>query len=316
MSDGLFKRSKTNPIIKPTDLPFSVNGVLNPGVAFVDGEVVLLLRIEDRRGVSRLHVARSTNGVDGWRIEPKALLEPGLPDYPYERWGCEDPRITQIDSRTWMIAYTAYSPFGPGVALAKTDDFVSVTRLGLVMSPNNKDATLFPEKIDGKWMMLHRPVTGTGEHVWYACSDDLQHWALPGVLLTAGGGPWWDGLKVGSGAPPICTDKGWLMIFHGVKQAGGGHFIYRLGLALLDGDNPRNLVARSSEWAFAPEEEYEQRGLVPDVVYTCGALERGDEIWMYYGGADTVVALAIAKTSDLINFALEHDFLHKKQRDE
>ena len=108
MNRDLFVRSKANPIIKPTDLPFNVNGVLNPGVAFVDEEVVLLLRIENRRGISGLYVARSANGVDGWRIEQEALLEPRLVEYPYEKWGCEDPRVTQIGPHTWMIAYTAY----------------------------------------------------------------------------------------------------------------------------------------------------------------------------------------------------------------
>ncbi len=177
--------------------------------------------------------------VDGWRIERQALLEPRLAEYPYEKWGCEDPRVTQIGPHTWMIAYTAYSPFGPGVALAKTEDFVSVDRLGLVMAPN-KDATLFPEKTRGSWLMLHRPETSSGEHIWYASSDDLLHWALPDVLLPTNGGPWWDGLRVGTGAPPIRTEKGWLLIYHGVKEAGHGHPIYRLGLALLDLEDPRS----------------------------------------------------------------------------
>ena len=129
MNRDLFVRSKANPIIKPSDLPFNVNGIYNPGVALVDGEVVLLLRIENRRGISALHVARSANGVDGWRIERKALLEPRLAEYPYERWGCEDPRVTQVGPHTWMIAYTAYSPYGPGVALARMQGRVIVQAL-------------------------------------------------------------------------------------------------------------------------------------------------------------------------------------------
>lgn len=131
------------------------------------------------------------------------------------------------------------------------------------------------------------------------------------MLLPARGGPWWDGLKVGSGAPPIKIDNGWLVIYHGVKEM-GERPIYRLGLALLDRENPRSVVARSSDWVFAPETEYEQRGLVPGVVYTCGAIERGGEIWMYYGAADTVVGLAIAKTSDLLDFVSEHDYTSHK----
>jgi len=315
MDDRVFTRHADVPLITPADLPFHANGVLNPGVAEVDGDVVLLLRIENREGISHIRVARSRNGIDGWHIANTPLLEPDLPDNPFEEWGCEDPRVTRIEPRKWIIAYTAYSRYGPAVALAITTDFETVTRIGIVMPPTNKDATVFPVRIDGAWVMLHRPVTGGQEHIWYVCSPgDMTSWQQPGILLPQRGGPWWDGLRVGVGAPPLLTDDGWLMLYHGVKDM-GNRPVYRLGLTLLDHDNPRKVLARASEWVFAPETVYEQRGLVPNVVYTCGALLRGDEVWMYYGAADTVIGLAIAKVADLLHFVRAYDFLHRVGRD-
>jgi len=313
--DKLFHRCPENPLITPALLPCEVNAVLNPGVCEVDGDVVLLLRIEDRQGLSHLRVARSRNGVDAWRIDDRPLLEPDLPEWPFEEWGCEDARVTPVGPHAWVIAYTAYSRYGPSVALATTRDFHTVERLGTVLSPTNKDATVFPQQFAGHWLMLHRPVTGEQEHIWYVRSPhDLTHWSLPGVLLAERGGPWWDGLRIGVGAPPLLTKDGWLLIYHGVKDM-GNRPVYRLGLALLDREDPRKVLARASEWVFAPETLYEQRGLVPNVVYTCGALLRGDEIWMYYGAADTVIGLARASAQQLVDFTYEHDYLHKIGRE-
>jgi predicted GH43/DUF377 family glycosyl hydrolase len=298
-----FVRYGHGPILTPQQLPFKANAVLNPGAALVDGDVVLLIRVEDRRGLSQIHVARSANGVDGWRIEEQPFLRPGIPGHPFEAWGCEDPRITQVASRKWLIAYTASSSMGPAVALASTEDFVKVTRIGVALPPTNKDAAVFPQTFNGRWMMLHRPTTGGQENIWHAQSPELKHWSQPAVLLRQRAGPWWDGQRIGVGAPPIRTDHGWLLIYHGVKEM-GDRPIYRLGIALLDLNNPRKVIARSSGWVFAAEADYEWQGLVPGVVYTCGALCRDDEVWMYYGAADTVIGLATAKLSDLLDFAL------------
>ncbi|MCE5198242.1 MAG: glycosidase [Armatimonadota bacterium] len=309
MSDGPFTRVLDRPLITPADVPVKANAVFNPGVVELDGEVLLLLRVEVRRGISEIRVARSKNGVDRWTFDERALLEPDMEEYPYEEWGCEDTRVTQVGPREWIIAYTAYSRYGPAVALARTSDFVTVERLGTVLSPTNKDAALFPETFDGHWLLLHRPVTGGQEHIWYASSpQDLTYWSQPGVLIPERGGPWWDGLRIGVGAPPIKTDRGWLLIYHGVKEA-AGHPVYRLGLALLDPKNPRKMIARASDWCFGPEVGYEQYGLVPNVVFTCGTLTRGDEIWMYYGAADTSVGLATAKLEDLTDFVIINDYL-------
>ena len=311
MGPKVFRRHGNKPLLRAEDLRLQVDAVFNPGVVEVDGDVVLLLRIEDRQGISQVRVARSRNGVDGWEVADAPLLQPDLPEFPFEEWGCEDARVTQVGPREWIIAYTAYSRYGPAVALATTSDFLSAQRLGVVMSPTNKDATVFPQAFDGVKILLHRPVTGGYEHIWYASSGDgYTNWSEPGVLLAERGGPWWDGLRIGVGAPPLRTDQGWLLIYHGVKDM-AGHGVYRLGLALLDPDNPRKVLARASRWVFGPEADFEQRGLVPNVVYTCGALLRGDDLWMYYGAADTVIGLAIAKLSDLLNFVQQYDYLHQ-----
>lgn len=304
-----FVRMGNRPVLTVDSLPFRANAVLNPGVAEIKGETVLLLRVEDSRGISQIRAARSRNGVDNWHIDDYPLLEPDLPEHPFEEWGCEDARVTRIGPHQWLIAYTALSRYGPAVSLATTPDLRSVTRLGVVMSPTNKDAAIFPEQFGDMWIMLHRPVTAGYEHIWYVSGESsFVHWTSPGILLPQRRGPWWDALRIGVGSPPIRTDEGWLLIYHGAKET-MGHPVYRLGVALLDLDNPRKVVARSSDWVFAPDTDYEQRGLAPNVVYTCGALTRGDELWMYYGAADTVVGLAVARTSDLLRFVHEYDYL-------
>lgn len=158
-------------------------------------------------------------------------------------------------------------------------------------------------------MMLHRPVAGEQEHIWYASSNDLIHWSHPGILIPERGGPWWDGLKLGAGAPPIRTDEGWLLIYHGVKGV-AGNLLYRLGLALLDTNNHRRVIARTAEWVFSPTADYERRGDALNVVYTCGALVRGEEVWMYYGAADYCICLATAPIADLLRAVHELDYIH------
>ena len=300
METRLFQRWPQNPIISPTDLPFRGSSVLNPGATEQDDEVVLILRVEDCTGCSNLHVARSKDGVTDWRIEKNPILRYGEPEWRYEEWGCEDARITYISKeKRWYITYTAYSSNGAAVALARTDDLVQAERVGLIFSPNNKDAVLFPRKFDGRWAVLHRPDAGGIEHIWSAYSPDLVHWGEPHCVVPELGGAAWDGVKVGAGPPPILTKYGWLLIYHGVK-AYGSQLVYRAGVAMLDKDRPHKVVARSPNWIFQAEAQYELSGLVPNVVFPTGLLLRGDELWMYYGAADTCVCLATAKLDNIL----------------
>ncbi len=300
----LFKRYDHNPLLTFRQMPYQCHSVFNCGATLLNGETVLLLRVEDLEGRSHLTVARSEDGVTVWRIDDHPLLHPDDGN-PYEAFGCEDARITYIaEEQTYVIAYTAYSPYGAGVALAKTQDFTSVERLGLMLAPNNKDAAVFPRKINGKFWMLHRPVAGSLEHIWLTDSPDLRHWGSPYCILKERGGPFWDGRKVGANIPPIETSEGWLVLYHGVKQMPGGP-TYRMGAALLDLDDPRRLIARLPYWILAPHEWYEVTGDVPNVVFACGAVVRGDDIDLYYGGADTNICLATANIPNLLRALLE-----------
>ena len=155
----LFLRARGNPLLTAQRWPDPVNAVLNPGAALVDGVTVLLCRVEDRRGISQLTVARSADGVSNWVVDPTPLLSPSA-GHPQEAWGVEDPRITRVDELDcWVIAYTAFGPQGPAVALATTRDFTSVQRLGVVRPPEDKNAALLPRRVGGDFILFHRPVS-------------------------------------------------------------------------------------------------------------------------------------------------------------
>ena len=301
LTNELFRRDKRNPLITPRGMPYLCAAVFNPGATMVGDETLLLLRVEDLEGKSHLTVARSGDGVTDWRVETEPLLSPSHDAGPYEEFGCEDPRITYLkDLGKWVIAYTAYSPFGAGVALATTADFQAVERFGLVLPPNNKDAAVFPRKIKGNYYMLHRPAAGTIEHIWLTVSDDLIHWGRPWCILMERGGPMWDGYKVGADTVPIETEEGWLILYHGVKLFAAGP-TYRMGAALLDLEDPRRMIARLPYWILGPHEHYEVAGAVPNIVFACGHTQIGDEIRVYYGAADSVVCLATASVTEILD---------------
>jgi beta-1,4-mannooligosaccharide/beta-1,4-mannosyl-N-acetylglucosamine phosphorylase len=298
LEETLFVRSSLNPLITVKDLPCQANAVFNAGVADLGDEVLLLLRVESSSGRSHLIVARSKDGIRGWQVEDLALLHPA-DGCPYETSGVEDCRITWVEELdSWVVAYVAYTDQGPGVALAKTRDFRSVERIGLVLPPEDKNAALFPRRFDGLYAMLHRPSVGGGS-IWISYSPDLLFWGKPALLLPARGGPWWDACRVGTGPPPIETEAGWLLIYHGVKEVAGGP-IYRMGAALLDRDEPHRLVGRARRWLLSPEEDYERTGDAPNVVFSCGGIVRGDELWTYYGAADCRLCLATANIPEIL----------------
>ncbi len=231
---------------------------------------------------------------------------PDRENHPEEYWGIEDPRITWVpELRKYAIVYTSFSQAGPSVALAFTKDFKTFERRGEIMPPENKDAALLPRRIGGNWALIHRPVspTGTGAHMWISYSPDLRHWGSHKIILRARKGPWWDANKIGISPPPIETDQGWLAIYHGVRHTGAG-CLYRLGLALLDLQTPEKCLLRGESWVFGPEEGYEREGDVGNVVFPCGYTlgPDGDAIHLYYGGADTCIALATGSVNDLLDW--------------
>ena len=209
----------------------------------------------------------------------------------------------------WAVAYTSYSKAGPLVSLATTKDFKSFRRLGAVMPPEDKDAALFPVQFGGRWAMIHRPIsTGFwkfGAHIWISFSPDLRHWGDHFQVIPARQGSWWDANKIGLSAPPLETSEGWLILYHGVKTTASGS-IYRLGLALLDLEDPTHLTHRCDPWVFGPRAPYEREGDVDDVVFPCGWVLEGETIRMYYGGGDFTVALATANMPEILNFVSQY----------
>ena len=163
-----FTRNPANPILSAEDWPYPINSVFNAAAVLLpDGDTLLLCRVEDRTGLSHLCAARSANGVDGWRIDSRPTLMADPRQFPEEIWGIEDPRITFVpELKQYAVAYTSFARGGPGVSLALTRDFRSFERIGVIMPPEDKDADLFPRRINGYWAMIHRPVTPTGAHMW------------------------------------------------------------------------------------------------------------------------------------------------------
>ena len=304
----LFRRHPGNPILCAEDWPYPANSVFNPGAATDDTATVLLARVEDLRGISHLTAARSANGVDGWVIDAEPLLAPEF-EVESEQWGFEDPRVVWVgELERWVITCTAYGPAGPAVYLATTADFTSVERQGIVRQAEDKNAALLPYRIDGRWILLHRPKTefgGARGEILLSRSPDLTSWSAPEQVLQPRAGAWWDSLRIGLGPPPLRTEHGWLLIYHGVKDTVAGE-VYRVGLALLDLDEPTRVLRRLPTWVLAPLALYERTGDVPNVIFPCGLVHdvaRG-EIRLYYGAADSSICLAIAQLDELLETVL------------
>lgn len=305
----LLRRHGTNPILRGADWPYPVHSVFNPGAAtLADGTTLLLCRVEDFRGHSHLCAARSANGIDGFEVDPQPTLRADPETYPEELWGIEDPRITFVpELGKYAIVYTAFSRSGPGVALALTEDFKHFERVGLIMQPDDKDACLLPRRIGGNFALIHRPMADTGAHIWISYSPDLHNWGGHKLVLPARKGGWWDANKVGLSPPLIETDEGWLMLYHGVRHTASGA-LYRVGLALLALDEPDRCIRRGSPWFFGPELPYECAGDVNNVVFPCGYTigRDGDTVNLYYGAADSVIALAQTSIREMLAWLAEY----------
>lgn len=306
----LLKRHPANPLLTAFDWPYFVNTVFNPAaVRLPSGETLLLCRVEDCSGRSHFCAARSPDGVTDWNIDLHPTFQADPERHPEEVWGVEDPRVVWVEELdSYAVTYTCYSHRGPGVSLALTKDFKDFQRIGHLFPPDDKDATLLPRRIDGRWVMIHRPVPAHGRaHIWISFSPDLRHWGDHTVLVEARRGSWWDAYKIGLGPPPIETRDGWLMMYHGVRDTAAG-CLYRLGLALLDPEDPKRCLLRATRWIMGPERDYERTGDVGDVVFPCGFTlgEDGDTLNLYYGAADTSIALATGSVQEMLDWLYEN----------
>lgn len=298
-SSDLFARANSNPILYPTNFWWESEAVFNPAAAEDENGVIhLVYRAMGKDGISRFGYARTKNGehID---YRSTAPIFESDENNEFEEKGVEDPRLSCVDGQFYMT-YTAASKYkaeepvpvwlGPDqpwrvrVSLAVTKDFKSFSRRGVILPEmDNKDAVLFPEKINGQYAILHR----LPPDIWVAYSDNLADWEKHEKVTHTRPG-FWDERRIGTGAPPIKTPAGWLVSYHGSDH----HNVYRAGFLLLDLKDPSRVLGRSGEPAFEPVEKYEKEGLVPRVVFPEGLVLRGDELLMYYGGADKVVGLA------------------------
>ncbi len=302
--ESLIQRHPGNPILTRRQVPYAVETVHNAAAVKHQGRYILLFRSHTRNGRSIIGLAESEDGI-GFRVRPEPFLVPH--DQPpfsvYEEYGVEDPRVTFLEGE-YYLTYSAYSRHGVRVGLARIRDFRSVERLSLITQTDCRNLVLFPERIDGRFVRLDRPHSGISPwSIWISYSPDLIHWGDSQILIK----PLtyhWDELKIGPGAPPIKTERGWLIIYHGVFQTMAGA-VYRLGAALLDLADPSRVLGVADDWILQPEDPWEVTGYVPNVVFTCGAVAEADgTVKIYWGGADTVLCLGTASLDRLADLCL------------
>lgn len=262
------------------------------------------LEIEDSRvfqykgasyltSISHMRLARSTDGRS-FAIEDKPAMFPALRD---EEYGIEDPRITKLGD-DYYVNYSAISRTGIATGLARTKDFENFERLGIIFAPDNRDVTILPEKIDGRYVCYHRPIAAQFRRadIWMATSPDLIHWGDNRFVMGPNRGRW-DGWRVGGGAVPIRTDKGWLSIYH----AADADQRYCLGALLTDLTQPGKVIGSSPKPILTPDAPYEKEGFFGNVVFTCGAVAEDDgRVIIYYGAADERIAAAETMLDDLV----------------
>lgn len=238
-----------------------------------DGKTIYLTSI------SHLRIARSKDG-ERFTVDDHPTI---MPEGRMESWGIEDPRVTLLDG-TYYIPYSAVSEKGVSVGLLSTIDFVTFRRDGLILAPTNKDVVLFPERVDGLYYMLHRPVPDSiGQpEMWIAQSPDLLHWGNHRFLM----GLRDSDARIGAGCIPIKTDEGWLILYHGADR----QHRYYMSAALLDLKRPEQVIARLDEPLMIPEADYEKNGFFQSVVFACGAIVKDGQVIMYYGAADDSMA--------------------------
>ncbi|HEX3040273.1 MAG TPA: glycoside hydrolase family 130 protein, partial [Caproiciproducens sp.] len=293
-------RYMENPIIGRNPIP-GVARIFNSAVLPYQGAFIGVFRGEQTDGVPYIYLGRSEDAVhwdfDGERIPfQDENGNPFMPVYAY------DPRLVKIEDTYYIMWCQDF--FGAAIGLAKTIDFKTFTRLENPFLPFNRNAVLFPRKINGKFQMLSRPSdsghTPFGD-IFLSESPDLEYWGHHRHVMSRGK-EWWETLKIGGGAAPIETSEGWLLFYHGVTGTCNG-YVYSIGGAILDIDNPSVVKYRCRNFLLTPEEWYEERGFVPNVTFPCAALTDAatGRIAIYYGAADSYVSLAFTTADEIVS---------------
>lgn len=302
----LIERYHKNPILTKDDVPYPVATVHNAAVVKFENKYMMVFRSHKLNGRSILGLAESSDGYH-FNVHDKPFMVTATEGIfkEYEEYGVEDPRIIYLEGE-FLITYSAYSRHGVRIGLAKTKDFKTIERISLITEADYRNVVIFPEKFNGLYARLDRPHSEISPWaIWISYSPDLIYWGESKLIMN----PvqyHWDEMKIGPGAPPIKTNRGWLNIYHGVFPTMDGS-VYRLGVALHDLDDPSKIVAVGDEWILQPEEIYEITGYVHNVVFTCGAVPENDgSVKIYWGGADKVMCVGTARLDDLVDHCLKN----------
>lgn len=304
MKEPIVKRYNGNPILTKDDVPYQVATVHNAGMTKYNDKYIMLFRSHLHNGRSVIGIAESTDGYN-FKVGAEPFLTPSKDGVfgEYEEYGVEDVRISKIED-DFLLTYSAYSRHGVRIGLAKTKDFKTVEKISLITQSDLRNVVIFPEKINGLYVRLDRPHSEISKwSVWISYSPDLIHWGNSKVIIKPETYHW-DEMKIGPGATPIKTDRGWLNIYHGVFETMSG-VVYRLGVALHDLNDPSIILGVSDEWILQPEDSWEITGYVPNVVFTCGAIPENDgTVKIYWGGADSVMCVGTANINELVDMCI------------
>ncbi len=299
-------RHRENPIIGRNPLP-EVSRIFNSAVLPYEGEFVGVFRGEQRDGVPHIYFGKSRDALH-WEFEAEKINFIDKNGKSFQPLYAYDPRLVKVEDTYYAI--WCQDMYGAAIGMAKTKDFKTFTRLENPFLPYNRNAVLFPRKINGNYVMLSRPCdnshTAFGD-IFISESKDLEFWGRHRHVMGKSEN-WWENLKIGGGAAPIETDRGWLLFYHGVVNTCNG-YVYSVGAAILDIDQPSKVLHRCANYILAPEEWYEERGFVPNVCFPCAALHDSESgrIALYYGCADSYVGIAYTTVSEIYDYILAHD---------
>lgn len=295
-------RWEENPLITIGDLDFKCSDIRNAGVVLFKNETLLLITIEHLIGQQNIHLAHKIS-KDKYYVNPEPFLRPSNnKKYArHESRGVMDPRVTYIDG-TYYITYLALGDHGYRLGLAKTKDFKTVQRIGIISQPDSKAGVLFPKKFKGSFARLETPHEGSS--IWITYSNDLIYWGKSELIISPRTG-YWDSDRIGAGPPPIEIDEGWLLIYYGAKETSAGP-IYRIGAVILDKANPAKVIGRSNVSILAPREKYERIGDLPNIIFSIGAICKDKtNLHLFYGAADSCICGGSTTIQEVVALCME-----------
>lgn len=308
-------RYKDNPIIGRNPIK-EVARIFNSAVISYDDAFIGVFRAEQTNGIPYIYFGRSRDGIH-WEFDEEKIAftdeqgQPFMPVYAY------DPRMVKVEDTYYIMWCQDF--YGASIGMAKTKDFKHFVRVENPFLPFNRNAVLFPRKINGNFMLLSRPSdsghTPFGD-IFLSESPDMVYWGKHRHVMGKSS-EWWESVKIGGGAAPIETSEGWLLFYHGVTGTCNG-YVYSIGGAILDIDQPSIVKYRCENFLLTPEEWYEERGFVPNVTFPCATLHdaKTGRIAIYYGAADTYVGLAFTTADAIVEYIKAHSVTRESDREE